>query len=470
MTNTVKEKREQIRREAREELKRKHPGLRDVLVEFQPDAVEIEQRSIPGGARWTLYTVFALIGAFCIWAYWAEVDRIVQTQGKLIAEQAIVVQTASTAPIRSVNVQFGATVRAGDLLATLDPTFSDADVAQLVAQLESYTAHYQRLKAEAANLPFEVGPNSDKRDWQIQLTAYLERQKEYQSKLDEFISAKSKLIVQKNNNELESQNQELTLKTLNKLFDRYLRLTESNNMSEVKLFDVELQVEQAKTQIATLAGKSKEFDADMESLKTQVAAFEASWRAEVAKNMVEIGQKISDTEQNLHKAQRSQELVEIRVPKDTPYDTFYVLEVAERSAGSVVQPGEPLFKLVPINSPLEVEIDIAGKDIGLIKEGDDVRLKLSSFPYQRHGFLSGKLRTISEDSFEKETSPGMPPISTYRARVTLTDQFHLEHVPDNFRLLPGMAVDAEVVVGTRRVYEYFLYPLIRALDDSVREP
>jgi HlyD family secretion protein len=176
--------------------------------------------------------------------------------------------------------------------------------------------------------------------------------------------------------------------------------------------------------------------------------------------------------------------VELIVPEDLPYKEFVVFEVAEKSVGSTMQPGEPLFKLVPVGVPMEAEVEIQGKDIARIKVateaeiesgkfpfGADARVKLHSFPYQKHGTLDGAVRAISEGSFEKQLpGGGSSGITTYKARIQLLDPEKLENVPDNFRLMPGMAVTVEIKVGRRRVIEYFLYPLLRYLDESIREP
>ena len=97
---TVKEQRLRRRKEARLESIRQRKNNDAVLIEFQPDAVEIEKQSVPGGARWTLYTVAGLICAFVVWANWAEVDQIVTAQGSLIpTETTVVIDTKLTSPI-----------------------------------------------------------------------------------------------------------------------------------------------------------------------------------------------------------------------------------------------------------------------------------------------------------------------------------------------------------------------------------
>ena len=93
------------------------------------------------------------------------------------------------------------------------------------------------------------------------------------------------------------------------------------------------------------------------------------------------------------------------------------------------------------------------------------RIKIEAFPFQKHGTATGSVRTISEDAIADEVT-GLP---LYRARVQLEDT-DLRNVPDNYRLLPGMTTSAEIKIGHRNVLSYFFYPLIRGLDESLKEP
>ena len=200
--------------------------------------------------------------------------------------------------------------------------------------------------------------------------------------------------------------------------------------------------------------------------------------------LVTVREQLAEVEQQLSKAKKSNEFVELVVPEDLPYKEFVVLEVAEKSVGSIMQAGDPLFKLIPVGVPMEVEVEIEGKDVALVStatpeqisagdlpRGSDVRIKLSSFPYQKHGTLDGVVRTISEGSYEKPLPGGVSSgVTTYKARVKILDPEQLERVPDNFRLMPGMTATAEIKVGHRKVIEYLLNPLFRYLDESIREP
>ncbi len=101
-----------------------------------------------------------------------------------------------------------------------------------------------------------------------------------------------------------------------------------------------------------------------------------------------------------------------------------VLDIAQRGAGSVAKQAEPLFTLVPAGSPLEAEVMIHPRDIGHVAAGQTARVKLDAFPFQKHGTVSGHVRTVSRDAFPSDAEgrgnpgPGQPPCSTAPASVS----------------------------------------------------
>ena len=89
-------------------------------------------------------------------------------------------------------------------------------------------------------------------------------------------------------------------------------------------------------------------------------------------------------------------MLELRAPCDA-----VVHEIAPFQEGSAVREAESLITLIPLDVPLEAEIDVKAKDIGLIKVEDKGRIKFDAYPFQQHGTLDGNVRYISQDAFEK---------------------------------------------------------------------
>jgi len=472
MSETVKEQRLRKRTEARTEGIRQRESNNALLTEFQPDAVEIEHRSVPGGARWTLYTVVALLIAAVAWSSWAEVDRIVTAQGKLITTQPdVIIQTAVTTPIRTMKARFGDQVNAGEVLATLDPTFSNADLKQLRSKSSDLRCKIARMTSEKDGVDFSIAGHEDDPDWLLQRQVFVERKNEYAAKINEFAADSAKLTIQRQNNLVEIDQKKAAYEDYLKYEKTIERLAKRGSKSTEDMLSRRLQTNQAKTDYINLKSRSRELVQEVDTLKARREFYAAQSRAKVVSDLALAVQELNQTTEELSKAVRSNELVELKVPDDLPFKRFVVFEVADRSVGSVLRPGEPLFRLVPIDVPLEVEVEIAGRDIPDLPEGSRVSVKLASFPFQKHGTLDGVVRTISEGSFEKNAANGASTgVTMYKARIQLEDSAMLDDVPDNFRLMPGMTTTAEIKVGRRRVIEYFLYPLLRYQSESIREP
>ena len=480
----VREERLRRRKAARIEQVRQRAKHERTITEFQPDAVEIEQRKVPGGARWTLYTVIALIIAFVTWSYWAQVDKIIQGEGKLITtSSAVVVQSFESAPIHSIDVQFGDRVKAGQVVATLDRTFSDANLSQFSARHNWLQATISRLTSELDQSDFSINGHEGDRDWEIQAILFRERQAAYLAELARLDADIEKLKVQKQNTEGDIESNLEELQIFKDVEARMKRLLDKSSVSPMQKMSAHLQTMESERSLKTSRNALRELTADLKSKDKERNSLIADNRSQIADELLKAHQELSTVEQEINKANRMDELLELRVPTDSGHDEFVVFEVADRSVGSVLQQGEPLFKLIPIDVPLEAEVEISGRDVakirvldempadGQLPDGTRVTLKLSAFDYQDHGTLSGYVRTISEGVFEKQSQiPGAGPTATYKARIQLIEPATLKNVPSDFRLMPGMSTTAEIKIGKRRVIQYFLYPILRYLDESFREP
>jgi HlyD family secretion protein len=469
----VKEERRRRRLEARKDSGAHKQKIDRALVEFQPDHVEIEQRSVPGGARWTLYTVILLLIGAVVWASWAEVDQIVTCTGKLrTVDEPIMISAPANSPIKSIDVKFGDRVTVGQVIATLDSTFSESDLRQLENNIQAVNATHARLQAEQDGEDFVLGSHEGKIDWMMEQTVFRERAKEYVAKIEEFDAENNKLRMQSEKNLSEAEQTMKRLSVMERLEKSFRDLADKGSKSTVDVLTRELQTAETESKLESIKNEGRTLVVDADSLAKRRNAFIASWRSKIATDLIAAVKEENKLIEELTKAKRANQLSRIVVPKHEDYKEFVVLEVDESTVGSVVQQGKSLFKLVPYNAPLEVEIEVQGKDIARIRDSDSVRIKVNTFPFQKHGTLNGTIRTISYGAFEKQAASGVaaPGGANYIARVSLEQPIALENVPDDFRLVPGMTVLSEVKVGRRKVISYFLYPLIRYLDTGIREP
>ena len=448
--------------------------LEQNILDYQPDAVAIEERPVPGKARWVLYLILAAIIALVVGSIIFRVDRIVVAEGELITSApTIVVQPLNTAVIRSIEAKVGDTVEEGQLLATLDATFASADLCQLEKQRHSLAAQLRRIEAELSGKAFKGKPEEGE-DGLLQEQVLVQRrqvlEKPRRLTEDKVAALEAKLAL----NAVQQQGQEKQQKLLRDMEGTAARRIAKEEDSQYRLRVLEAQkarVDSGNT-LDTLRAEAEVTRNELKQTHSEWQRFVEERQAELLEQAVQLRAEHTRVLEELHKAARMHELISLRAPAKG-----IVLKLAERSVGSIIQQAEPFMVLVPQGTVLEAQVDVSSRDIGRIRTGDSARIKFDAFPFQRHDTLPGAVRVISENAFDRASAeqllkpePGKEPSEAfYRCRIELLAT-QLKNVPAGFRLMPGMKVRAEIKVGTRSVISYFLYPVIRALDEGLREP
>ncbi len=439
-----------------------------VAIEYQPDAVEIEQRPVPGVAYWSLYLLIILVVVGVTWASLAEVDRIVTGRGKLITTSpTIVVQSLDTSLINALKVRTGQVVKKGEVLAVLDPTFTQADVSNLKARLISLTAQIGRLRAELTGREYRPGPGANA-DERLQKMLFATRRDNYRATLRSYQKKRDSLSASLATNLADQKVLAKRVNALKQIESMHRRLLQRGSGARAKVLEAENLRLQVQRDLELAVNKQREIRFQLDQVKAEILAFKKGWRQKATEELVKATRDRESVVQQLVKAQKRRERVVLRSPAHA-----MVLEVAKRSVGSVVREGETLVTLVPLDVPIEAEVKIDARDVGFIRRGDQVRIKFDAFPFQRHGTVEGRVRVISGDVFRRgqggeRAAPDEPEVY-YLVLVTLP-KVKLRAVPADFRLIPGMTLTAEIKVGTRSVISYLVYPLIKAFDESIREP
>jgi len=438
-----------------------------IVAEFQSDALEVEERAPPLMTRITLYFVVALIVAAVTWASFSSVDSIVTAQGKLITTSSnLVVQPLETSVIREINVKVGDIVRGGQALATLDPTFSQADVDQLQTRFAALDAASKRLDAELNGLEFTATDPANA-DAALQARLFTQRKAYYEVSLHNYdaqiASAQANLQTSHDEEAVLVQR----LEALNSIERIRQTLADRELGSQLNLLlsrDARLEVED---NLSRVRGSEADLLHRVDKVRAERQVFIEDFHRTAYQDLVDTLAKRNSAAEDLKKAELRRQLIVLTAPVDS-----VVLEIGNRSVGSVVREAETLFVLVRRDAALQAEVNVDAKDIGEVAVGQQVRLKFDAFPFQKHGTGLGVVRIVSQDSFAPEAKADAPRRSTppyYRVLVDMTDT-RLRHLPEQFQMIPGMTVTAEMKAGHRSVISYFLYPLLRGLDESIREP
>jgi hemolysin D len=428
------------------------------------EAHEIEARVPPLLARATLYALLALILVGLAWATFSNVDRIVTAQGRVITRaQPIVIQALETSVVRSIDVRVGQTVKKGERLVALDPTFAEADSSQVKQRLDSMSAEVARIEAEISGKPYAGRKGSEEE--RLQSDIFDKRASEYQARMAGLRADVARFEADLNGTQRSLAVLEQRLQNLKRIEAMKSDLESKKFVSQMGLLEAKTARLEAENAYEDAHNKSKQLAEQLNSTRAAMNSFATGWRQKLADDLVRVRRERDALREQLSKVERRGALVYLVAPYDAT-----VLEINKRSVGSVAKEADPILSLVPLGEELELEIQIAAEDIGFVRKGDPVRVKLDAFPFQTHGTMNGTLAVVGADSIAQEQSgTGRPSRAYYPARVTgITGR--LRAVPRDMRLSPGMTGSAEIRVGERSVISYFLYPLITAFDEGIREP
>ena len=185
-----------------------------------------------------------------------------------------------------------------------------------------------------------------------------------------------------------------------------------------------------------------------------VSEFQRTRQAELS----DADTKAASLSQEVVKAEQKTDFQKLTSPIDG-----VVQQLAVHTVGGVVTPAQQLLVVVPQESPIEVEAWLENKDIGFVNIGQPVQIKVETFPFTIYGVIDGKVLTISHDAIQQEKG-GL----VYSARASMA-RSTMRVEQKNVNLTPGMAVTVEIKTGTRRAIEYFLSPLLKSAQESIRE-
>jgi HlyD family secretion protein len=375
------------------------------------------------------------------------------------------VQPIETSIIRSIDVRVGQVVKKGERLATLDPTDADADQAQLRLKYDSLDTQIKRLAAELAGKapPVEVGKVTADTQLQDKLTE--ERRANFAAQLMRLSENIAKTRAALETNLRDQQVLGDRTKSLREVETMQERLVDQKFGAKVNLLDARNKRMEVERDYTLAKNQEPEIRRELAGLEAEKQAFVNGWRQKIMEDMLNLTRDRDATAEQIKKGTLRKDKVVLTAPADA-----MVQDIAPLSQGSVAQAAEKMFTLVPLGTALDAEVQIDSLDVGHVKTGDVAHVKLDAFPFQKHGTLEAKVRTLSEDAFKRDTpNPDTGTNAYYISRLDLGKDT-LKNMDPHARLLPGMTLTAEIVVGKRTVLSYLLWPLTKGLDEAIREP
>jgi HlyD family secretion protein len=443
-------------------------------ADFSPPLLRIQERPPAPLAGWMLRTLVALVAGVLLWAALGPLDIVAVADGKLVPSGYLkIVQPAEQGIVREILVQEGEQVSAGQILIRMDPVLSDADTRAVQAEYHNKRLALRRVDAQLAGKRF----SREKGD-PAELAAQVEAQYAANLRAYENALAQERSLLEKARHDLAATRETRTkLEQVlphyveqEKAFEKLTRDGFAGRIISAEKRRERIEKEQDLRAQEFIIGANQ---ALIEQSEKKLAQIGADYRRSLQTERMELAGQFERARQELAKNQHRRELLELRAP-----EAGTVKDLATHTAGTVAMPGTILMTLVPRGEQLLAEVWVSNQDVGFVREGQQVKMKLAAFPFTKYGMVDGAVRQVSADATEAP-SPNtrsdaltgrdrpMGPLA-YRAIVELKSQ-HLETDGERYALAPGMQVAAEINLGTRTVLEYLLSPVRKAFHEAGRE-
>ena len=423
--------------------------------EFKPLLSEIEDSPVSPLGRFTFWTVVSLIFVTILWLCIGKVDIVVNARGIIIPDgESKIIQPLETGVIKQILVQEGDFVKKGQLLISIDASTTDAQLETVTRNLEQSKIEAKRLKAAGNNTPFTKDNNNKTEEYEIQQKLY----KENLAAMNSSVNAKQQEITQINRqiNSAEAQKRDYKFQFKN-ADDRLQKL--GNVIDIIAYNEYQEAADKANSLRESVTRTEAEIQrlyAQKQQINNEIAQIKADFKA---KNLT----VLSDTQKKINELEASKEQIEfsnINQKITAPCDG-YIDKLMIHTIGGVVTPAQELIALTPADTPLVIKSKVLNKDIGFIRVGMPVSIKIDTYDFQKYGILHGSVKSISQNSMEDEQ---LGPV--YEIYITPKEDTFIIDGKEQ-KIATGMTLNAEVEIGKRRIIEFFIYPLIKYMDEGI---
>jgi hemolysin D len=420
---------------------------KDDAYEFKPSIVEIEEDpGNPLGAL-TFWLVIAVFAFFIGWAIFGQVDVVVTGRGKVIpVGQSKLVQPLNGGVISQILVQEGDFVRQGQPLVLIDPATTEPTLQSSRETLAHIQAEEARLQASAQRQSFS-GSGTQGQIYEASLSALQKQLSAKEKQLDNLnAQIKAKKVE-------ESHTQELL--TVNREKEQRLRQVQ-DIIAQDDYEKAKNEVLSGENRLKSLAYELDQLNFQQQQTREEMAYLQQNFNSTTLTELSDKEKQVTQLEATIQEASFKNARQTLVAPVDG-----YVHELFVHTVGGVVSPAEKVLSIVPAQTPLLLQATVANKDIGFVKEGMPVAIKIDAFDFQKYGTLNGVVQQIDKDSKDDEKQG---PVYTVMVKPL---QHSLKMDGRWQQLSTGLSATAEIKTGKRQIIEFFIYPLIKHLDEGM---
>lgn len=429
-------------------------------------ANEVNKALIDDSPRVVRITLWAILGFFIImiaWAALAEIDEVTRGDGKAIPSSRLQkIQNLEGGIVAEVFVHEGEVVNAGAPLLRLDDTRFRSNAGESEADRLALEARIQRLTAQVEGKetltlsPNIMAKSPDIADGELALFASVN--KRIQSEL----SGLNEQLVQKKQELLDYQAKAEQYRRSLGLLQQEISLSEplvaKGAISKVEVLRLRRAEVETRGQLESVTLAVPRAQAAIKEIESKMGEARGRYRSEALS-------QLNEARTDLSKTEASGKAIEDRVNRTlvTSPVRGIVQQLMVNTIGGVIQPGNDIVEIVPLDDTLLVEAKIRPQDIAFLRPGQEAVVKFTAYDYTIYGGLKGKLEQISPDTVTDKEGK-----SFYVIRLR-TEKNHLGSDENPLIIIPGMVASVDIITGKKTILAYLLKPILRARAEAFRE-
>jgi HlyD family secretion protein/adhesin transport system membrane fusion protein len=420
----------------------------------------LEEARTPYLVRTTMLIICLAFFIFVTWTAFTKIKEMARTTGEIIPSSYIQsIQHLEGGIVKEILVRDDDSIKKGQVLIRLEGENVHADYKRVLAKLHHLRLKAARLRAfisgnreEFNRLTKKISRHSTEEDLLASMLDGLKRQQEIlNQQLNQKKEQKKLLEEQLETAKKALQIAKTAFKTQNQLYKErlvaettYLAVVREMNQQQGQVNQLTVKVNQAREAIS-------EYEWRLQSLLVET-------RNKALEKLGSIEGEIAETEALQKKLADQIARLDIRSPVD---GLVKGLEV--HTIGGVIAPGRQLMEIVPAGSDLLAEVKISPNDIGHIKVGYPVIVKITSYDFSRYGAINGTVTGLSATTFANQHGQ-----TFYKGMISL-EKNYVGNTEGQNMILPGMIVNADIITGEKSLLAYFLKPIYKAMNSAFRE-
>jgi hemolysin D len=424
--------------------------------EFKPLLVEIEERPLNPLGRTLLWSIIVFMIIATLWLFFAKIDVVVSARGKIIPSGEVkVIQPIETGVIRKLLVHEGQYVHKDEVLVEIDPSVTETDLESKQKNLELLDIEIKRLTALIEEKKFKIPSTcKDQELIDTQKLIYKTTKQGYHQQL---------ALIKKQLLQVEQQLEAMQLDK-NKM-QEFAKNAQEKEESLKKVLDIiaKSEYDTAHKEFIEYTQQAASKDHDIMQLEEKLNELKEQELLQTQTYKNKLLEELTQKRKEATLLKVEVEAIEFKNTKQrlvSPVDG-YVGKLMVHTVGGVVTPAEKLITIIPKDAPLVIKATVMNQDIGFIKKGMHSAVKVDTFDFQKYGLVPAEVIHIADDAIEDEK---LGPV--YEIYLKLNkDSLNING--EEIYLTSGMSVTSELKVGKRRIIEFFIYPVIKYLDEGM---